>query len=288
MWLQRGRWEKDDPPLSYSLSEHVPTCWQITFNHGVSEMEMHVRWCMCAQRCTADWPYCTWSRERKPKTSWCWSDARLVGRHTERWGHGGGWRVGSFPFCNESSSELIQALAKKDQGSTSMLWSYQRVMSWNNQLSVVGIKRCICIKFCCIGASTSFFFFFPSSITTSSDVSSKLHVTSEWSHNEDETPPKALRHVTQHRTPGNLYEECSCSVTVRKAPVSHRRLTKGPYYFPGSDISQSAAHHCNRGLQGVSQGMIRGQLILWVNPVQRGFWRSDTASYRSSLHQDGG
>lgn len=43
-----------------------------------------------------------------------------------------------------------------------------------------------------------------------------------------------------------------------KASVSHLRLTKGPDYVPGSDISQSVAHYCNRGLQGVSLGNVSG------------------------------
>ncbi len=43
-----------------------------------------------------------------------------------------------------------------------------------------------------------------------------------------------------------------------KASLSLLRLTKGPDYFPGSDISQSVAHYCNRGLQGVSLGNVSG------------------------------
>lgn len=34
------------------------------------------------------------------------------------------------------------------------------------------------------------------------------------------------------------------------------RLTKGPDYFPGSNISQSVAHNCSKLLQGVSLGQI--------------------------------
>lgn len=58
-------------------------------------------------------------------------------------------------------------------------------------------------------------------------------------------------------TQGSLDEECGQSLSV-KASLSHLRLTKGPDYFPGSDISQSVAHYCNRGLQGVSWGNVCG------------------------------
>lgn len=41
------------------------------------------------------------------------------------------------------------------------------------------------------------------------------------------------------QTRGNLDEECDHSPSL---PT----LTTGPDYFPGSDISQSVAHYCNR------------------------------------------
>lgn len=44
----------------------------------------------------------------------------------------------------------------------------------------------------------------------------------------------------------------------RSLSLSLSRLTKGPDYFPGSDISQSVAHYCNRVLQGVSLGNVSG------------------------------
>lgn len=51
----------------------------------------------------------------------------------------------------------------------------------------------------------------------------------------------------------SLYEECGHSPSVWK-PLE--RLTKGLDYFPGSNISQSVAHNCNRLLEGDHFGQI--------------------------------
>lgn len=60
-----------------------------------------------------------------------------------------------------------------------------------------------------------------------------------------------------------------------KTSLSHLGLTKGPDYFPGSDISQSVAHYCNWGLQGVSlcnvSGSDRRAIRFQIEPKSREF-----------------
>lgn len=51
-----------------------------------------------------------------------------------------------------------------------------------------------------------------------------------------------------------MWQQPLCS----RASLSDLKLTKGPDYFPGSDISQSVAHYCNRGLKGGRLGNVSG------------------------------
>lgn len=96
---------------------------------------------------------------------------------------------------------------------------------------------------------------------TITDPAAKM-LTSNWcslgnSHTTGIKYPKPLRHVTHQNTRKPLWGMQPQSLCV-KSSLSHLRLTKGPDYFPGWDISQSVAHYCNGVLQGVSLGNVSG------------------------------
>lgn len=65
-----------------------------------------------------------------------------------------------------------------------------------------------------------------------------------------------------------------------RASLSDLKLTKGPDYFLGSDISQSVAHYCNRGLKGGGLGNVSGNDKRFTSSFSE--WRS--VHYESFLH----